>query len=170
MRAAPWWRNRNPAARPRRQASKLAMSLSRSMARPLLTPAISVKLGIIRGGREDTLTLTLGELPKERQARTDTEEHTSPRGVEVPKLGLSLAPARNGGEGVVVTQVDPSGTASDQFQTGDVILDVNGRAVSTAADVRKAVSDAQSDGKRSVLMRVKSNQGTRFVAVAIGNA
>jgi serine protease Do len=145
---------------------------SRNLARRIsaLAPGTSVKLGIIRGGREDTLTLTLGELPRDRQARVDTEERTSPRGVEVPKLGLSLAPARNGGEGVVVTQVDPNGTASDQFQTGDVILDVNGKAVSSPADVRKAVSDAQSDGKRSVLMRVKSNQGTHFVAVTIGNA
>jgi serine protease Do len=145
---------------------------ARNLARRIsaMAPGTSVKLGIIRSSREETFTLTLGELPRDRQARTDTEEHTSPRGVEVPKLGLSLAPARNGGEGVVVTEVDPSGTASDQFRAGDVILDVNGKAVSTPADVRKAVSDAQSDGKRSVLMRVKSNQGTRFVAVSIGNA
>jgi serine protease Do len=135
-----------------------------------MAPGTSVKLGIVRSGKEDTLTLTLGELPKERQARVDTEERTSPRGIDVPKLGLSLAPARNGGEGVVVTQVDPSGTASEHFQTGDIILDVNGKTVSSPADVRKAVADAQSDGKRSVLMRVKSNQGTRFVAVPLGSA
>src|SRR5215470_2941730 len=145
---------------------------SKNLARRIsaMAPGTSVKLGVIRGGREEAYTLTLGELPRERQARADLEDRGSSRGVEVPKLGLSLAPARNGGEGVVVTQVDPSGTASDQFQAGDVILDVNGKAVSTPADVRKAVSDAQSDGKRSVLMRVKSNQGTRFVAVSIGNA
>jgi serine protease Do len=144
---------------------------ARNLARRIsaMAPGTSVKLGIVRAGREDTLTLTLGELPRERQARAGTEERTAP-GVEVPKLGLSLAPARNGGEGVVVTQVDPSGTASEQFQAGDVILDVNGKAVSSPADVRKAVSDAQSDGKRSVLMRVKSSQGTRFVAVPLGNA
>jgi serine protease Do len=146
---------------------------ARNLARRIsaLSPGTSVKLGIVRSGREETLTLTLGELPKERQARLGgSEERSAPSSVEVPKLGLSLAPARNGGEGVVVTQVDPSGSASDQFQTGDVILDVNGKPVSSPADVRKAVSDAQNDGKRSVLMRVKSNQGTHFVAVAIGNA
>ena len=147
------------------------VSDARNLARRIsaMAPGTSVKLGIIRGGKEDTLTLTLGELPKERQARANSEERAAP-GVDVPKLGLSLAPARNGGEGVVVTQVDPSGTASDQFQTGDVIHDVNGKAVSSPADVRKAVSDAQNDGRRSVLMRVKSNQGTRFIAVPIGNA
>jgi serine protease Do len=145
---------------------------ARNLARRIsaMAPGTSIKLGVIRGGKEDTLTLTLGELPKERQARADTEDRPSSRSVDVPKLGLSLAPTRNG-EGVTVTQVDPNGTASDQFQTGDVILDVNGKAVSTPADVRKAVSEAQSDGKRSVLMRVKSGQGgTHFVAVAIGNA
>jgi serine protease Do len=149
-----------------------AVTDARSLVRRIgaLVPGTSVKLGVIRGGgKEETLTLTLGELPKERQARAGTEERPAPS-VDVPKLGLSLAPVRNGGEGVVVTGVDPSGTASDQFQTGDVILDVNGKAVSSPADVRKAVTDAQNDGKRSVLMRVKSNQGTHFVAVAIGNA
>ncbi len=144
---------------------------ARNLARRIsaMAPGTSVKLGIIRSGREDTLTLTLGELPKERQARVDTEDRPSSRSVDIPKLGLSLAPSRNG-EGVMVTQVDPNGSASDQFQSGDVILDVNGKAVSTPADVRRAVSEAQSDGKRSVLMRVKSGQGTHFVAVAIGNA
>jgi serine protease Do len=134
-----------------------------------MAPGTSVKLGINRDGRADTLTLTLGELPRERQARAETEERAAPAG-EVPKLGLSLAPARNGGEGVVVTQVDPDGTAGDRFQTGDVILDVNGKAVSSPADVRKAVSDAQSGGRKTVLMRVKSAQGMRFVAVPLGNA
>jgi serine protease Do len=147
-----------------------AVTDARNLARRIgaIPPGTSVKLGIIRDGREDTLTLTLGELPRERQARAGGEERSAPSSsIEVPKLGLSLAPSR---EGVVVTQVDPNGTAGEQFQAGDVILDVNGKAVSSPADVRKAVADAQSDGKHSVLMRVKSNQGTHFVAVAIGNA
>jgi len=51
---------------------------------------------------------------------------------------------------------------------GDVILDVAGAAVSSPGDVRKALSSAQADGKRTVLMRVKSGQGMRFVAVPLG--
>jgi serine protease Do len=134
-----------------------------------MAPGTSIRLGINRDGRSDTVSLTLGELPRERQARAGTEEREAPA-IEVPKLGLSLAAARNGGEGVVVTQVDPNGTAGDRFQTGDVILDVNGKAVSSPADVRKAMSDAQSGGRKTVLMRVKSAQGTRFVAVPLGTA
>jgi serine protease Do len=49
-----------------------------------------------------------------------------------------------------------------------VILDVAGAAVSSPGDVRKALSSAQADGKRTVLMRVKSGQGMRFVAVPLG--
>jgi serine protease Do len=143
---------------------------ARDLARRIssLAPGTSVKLGVIRNGREDTFTLTLGELPKEREARTETEQREAPA-MELPKLGLSLAPARNG-DGVVVTQVDPNGTASDRFRTGDVILDVNGKTVSTPADVRKAVKDAQSDGRKTVLIHVKSGDRTHFVAVPLGNA
>jgi serine protease Do len=144
---------------------------ARDLARRIgaMAPGATVKLGITRNGRGDTVTVTLGQLPGERAARAGSEERETP-GSEVPKLGLSLAPARNGGEGVVVTQVDPNGTAGERLQTGDVILDVNGKTVSSPADVRRAVSDAQSGGRKSVLMRVKSAQGMRFVAVPVSNA
>jgi serine protease Do len=149
-----------------------AVEDARNLARRIssLSPGTSVRLGIIRNGREDTLTLTLGELPRERQARADVEEHQDQGSTDVPRLGFSLAPAKNGGEGVVVTSVDPNGNAGDRFKNGDVILDVNGKQVSSPADVRKAVSDAHAGGKRTVLMRVKSGQATRFVAVPIDNA
>lgn len=67
-----------------------------------------------------------------------------------------------------MTSVDPAGSAADRFKTGDVILDVAGAAVSSPGDVRKALASAQADGKRTVLMRVKSGQGMRFVAVPLG--
>ena len=70
-----------------------------------------------------------------------------------------------------VTQVDRNGIASELgFKTGDVILEVGGKAVNAPADVRKALADARSDGKRTILMRVKSEGGTRFVALPVGRA
>jgi S1-C subfamily serine protease len=84
------------------------------------------------------------------------------------KLGLSLAPARGGG--VDVTAVDPKGTAKDQFHTGDIILDVNGTPVNSLADVNKALETARNAGRRSVLMRVQSSSGPRFIAVSIVDA
>ena len=107
------------------------------------------------------------------ERRGDRDERRGDRDLERsegPRLGLSLAPA--GDEpGVVVADVDPSGPAADfGFKPGDVILDVAGKTVATPADVRKAMGDARAEGKRSVLMRVKTEQGTRFVAIPLVRA
>jgi serine protease Do len=148
---------------------------ARTLARRIssMAPGASVKIGIVRSGKDQDLSLTLGELPKERVARADTGDRG--QGSDLARLGLSLAPAANvngaGEQGVVVTQVDPDGAAAVHgFKTCDVILDVGGKSVNAPADVRKALNEAKSDGKRTVLMRVKSEQGTRFVAVPVGNA
>jgi serine protease Do len=86
---------------------------------------------------------------------------------------LQLAPAKSvagaSAEGVVVTNVDPNGPAAERgFKAGDVILEVGGKTVSTPADVRKALADARGENKRTVLMRVKSGDSSRFVALPAG--
>ena len=53
------------------------------------------------------------------------------------------------------------------IRSGDVILDVGGKAVSNPSDVRQAVSDARSSGRHDVLMRIKSGNSTRFVALPV---
>ncbi|MEZ5786795.1 MAG: Do family serine endopeptidase [Xanthobacteraceae bacterium] len=154
------------------------MKDARTLARKVsnMPPGTRVQIDLIRKGDPMTITLTLGELPKERLASRNRDRDNDDRGgsdsMDVPKLGLTLAPANRvggaGDDGVVVTGVDPDGTAADRFRTGDVILDVSGNTVSSPSDVRKAIKEAQNDGKRTVLMRVKSGPGTRFVAVPLG--
>ncbi|HKY87521.1 MAG TPA: Do family serine endopeptidase [Pseudorhodoplanes sp.] len=141
-----------------------------------MAPKASVKIGLLRKGAEKTVTLTLGELPNQREASLtpSTEDREAP-GSDLSRLGLTLAPASKvpgaSSEGVAVTQVDRGGVASELgFKTGDVILEVGGKAVNAPADVRKALSDARTDGKRTILMRVKSDGGTRFVALPVGRA
>lgn len=141
-------------------------------------PGETVKLGVFRKGGEKTLTVTLGTLPNERQARADTrggKNEESGATASVAQLGLSIAPAATvggaGREGVVVTNVDPDGPAAERgFKTGDVILEVAGQPVSNPADVRKALEGARTDGRRTVLLRVKSGDATRFVALPVGRA
>jgi serine protease Do len=135
-----------------------------------MAPGNSAKITVIRGGNEKTLTMTLGELPKQREARADTSERPAP-GAEVPKLGLSLAPAQKGGEGALITQVDPNGLAAEHgFKPGDVILEVAGGKVGSPADVSKHLDQARTAGKKTVLLRVKSGDATRFVALPLGRA
>ena len=147
---------------------------ARALARRIssLTPGTTVKLTVVRNGKEDQLSMTLGELPNERQAKADTSgDQREVPGTGLPTLGLTLAPAKGGGDGVVVTNVESDGPAAERgFKTSDIILDIGGSRVSSPADVRKALGDAKSAGKRTVLMRVKSGEATRFVALPIGNA
>jgi serine protease Do len=150
---------------------------ARELARKIgtMAPGTSVKLGVFHQGQDKTLTLTLGTLPAEKQAMNEPKERQSPADSEVPKLGLTLAPSDKsstaGGNGVVVTAVAEGGVAADHgFQVGDVILEIGGKPVSTPADVRKSLADARTEGKHTVLFRVKSGDGTKFVALPIGNA
>ena len=136
-----------------------------------MVPGNTAKLTVLRKGEVKTISLALAELPQERAASA-TSSDVAPNGSDVPKLGLMLAPAgkapASGTEGVVVTNVDPNGLASEHgFKAGDVILDVGGKPVATPVDVRNAISGAQKDGKRSVLMRLKSDNAMKFVAIPI---
>jgi serine protease Do len=140
-----------------------------------LPPKANVKLTVLAKGTEKTVTLTLGELPAQKEARATSGGREDRDGVDMGKLGLTLAPAARvagaGSEGVVVTGVDSSGAAAEKgFATGDVILEVAGKAVSTPGDVRKALTDSRTGGKRTVLLRVKKGEATRFVALPVGNS
>jgi serine protease Do len=136
-----------------------------------MAPGTSVKLGLVRDGSEKTVTLTLGTLPDERQANAAAPQGGSEKGT--PKLGLTLAPAGAVGanQGVTITAVDPDGPAAERgMKSGDVILDVAGKTVSNPSDVTKELADLHKAGKKTVLMRVKSGNATRFVAIPFGNA
>src|SRR5271169_6751993 len=150
-----------------------AVKDSHALARKIgaMAPGTSVKLGVLHNGSEKTVTLTLGTLPDQRQANAGSQE---PSENGTPRLGLTLAPAGTvgaGSQGVAVTAVDPNGPAAERgMQSGDIILDVAGKAVSNPADVTKELADLHKAGKHTVLMRVKSGNATKFVAVPLGNA
>ena len=150
---------------------------ARELARTIgaLAPGAAVKLNVLHKGKDTVVNLTLGQLPNTLEAKADTDKNdrdTPKRGTDVPKLGLTLAPADTvagaGKDGVVVTEVDPKSAAAERgFKEGDVILEVAGKSVTNAGDVREAINTARSDNKNSVLMRVKSGGSSRFVAVPL---
>jgi len=130
-----------------------------------MAPGTSVKLSVLRQGSEKDLNVTLAEYPKDRtaQAGETTQGHDT-------HLGMALAPAGSvagaGEQGVVVTGVEPDSTAAEHgVRSGDVILDVGGKAVSSPGEVREAVQDAQQSGKHAVLMHMKSGDETKYVAL-----
>jgi len=154
-----------------------AVKDARELARTIggMAPGASVKLNVLHKGQDKVVNLTLGQLPNTVEAKADTDNDSNKgatRGTDVPKLGMTVAPADSvagaGKDGVVVTQVDPKSAAAERgFKEGDVILEVAGKSVSTAGDVREAINAARTDNKNSVLMRVKSGGQSRFVAVPL---
>jgi serine protease Do len=150
---------------------------ARELARTIggLPPGNSVKLNVLHKGQDKVVSITLGQLPNNLEAKADNDngdKGSASRGTDVPKLGLTVAPANSvagaGKEGVVVTEVDPKSAAAERgFKEGDVILEVAGKTVGTAGEVRDAITAARNDNKNSVLMRVKSGGSSRFVAVPL---
>jgi serine protease Do len=150
---------------------------ARELARTIggLAPGNAVKLSVLHKGQDKVVNLTLGQLPNTVEAKADNDNDDrggATRGTDVPKLGMTIAPANSvagaGKEGVVVTEVDPKSAAAERgFKEGDVILEVAGKNVANAGDVREAINAARSDNKNSVLMRVKTGGVLRFVAVPL---
>ena len=147
---------------------KDARDLARNIS--MMAPGTSVKLDVLQKGEAKKVTVALGEMPNDRQANAGDSSSKDAAGT--PHLGLRLAPAGevdgSGDKGVVVVAVDPEGPAAEHgFKTGDVILNVGGKTVANAADVRAALVAAKESGKNTVLMRVKTADATRFVAVPL---
>jgi serine protease Do len=152
---------------------------ARELARTIggLAPGVSVKLNVLHKGTDKVVNLTLGQLPNTLEAKADNDNNdddkgSATKGTDVPKLGMTVAPANSvagaGKEGVVVTEVDPKSAAAERgFKEGDVILEVAGKTVANAGEVREAINAARADNKNSVLMRIKSGGSSRFVAVPL---
>ena len=149
---------------------KDARELARTIG--MMAPDTSVKLDLVRNGEPRSVTATLAQVPNEQQAKADDSAQPTSG---VPHLGLQLAPARDvsgaGDKGVVVTGVEPDSPAAEGgFQSGNVILEVGGKPVADAGDVRNALSEAKSQGKHQILIRAKMGDATRFIALPLGHA
>lgn len=137
-----------------------------------LAPGTTVELGLVHDGIKTTIAVVLGEAPPPHgETATAIEWPASPG--DAVDLGLTLAPAdpsRRGDQavrrGVVVLAVQPDGRGADlSISPGEVILDVNGKPVQTPDEITQALQDAHLAGRSAALMRLKSGDSTRFVAV-----
>ena len=141
-------------------------------------PQHKVDVTYIRGGKDQTASVTLEALPNNPQrADAGSSRNRNNNGAERldEKFGLALAPASSvagaGKEGVVVAEVDPDGAGAQLgLRTGDVILEAAGNPVTKPSDVSNALADAKKNGRKAVLLRIKSGENTRFVALATNPA
>ena len=118
-------------------------------------PGSHASVTLVRNGREESKTVTLGEL-----SATTLASYSGNQGTGGGQFGLSVEPvtpdlANQMGlrvkRGLVVSEVAPTSAASDAgLQSGDVILEVNHRPVNTLDQFREAV--AANSGRPALLL------------------
>ncbi len=142
-------------------------------------PGTTVDATVWRDGSEKTIKVTVGELEEDsaQVAAVDPEEPaSSERSVEA--LGLKVSALSDQirqqfeldeqAKGVVVVDVDADGPSAEKgLRPGDRIIQVSQEDVSSPEDVVRKVDQAKDQGRKSVLLRVQSGNGLRFVAVRI---
>ena len=149
----------------------LPITDGRDLARKVgaLKPGANVELSYLRDGRNATATIALAAAPHAKTAKAKITEDGQDK---LAALGLMLAPAKDvqgaGRDGVAVVDIDPTGLAAQKgIRDGDVILEVGGKTVGQPADIKSGIDAAKADGRKAVLIKVKSADGTRFVAVPV---
>jgi len=123
-----------------------------------------VRMKVLRDKKETYLNVAVGELKDEEVVATVPEKGELGLTVQrlTPQMAESLGLERV--EGVVVTAVDP-GSAADEagIRRGDIIIEVDRKAVRSLDDYKKAVAGARKG--RGVLFLVRRGDSTLFLAL-----
>ena len=103
----------------------------------------SAKFEVFRGGKSRTMTVKIGRLAEEGQTKTGAAAGgDSSLGMVVGDLTPELARSMglNTLKGAVVTTVDPAGPAAEaNIRPGDLILEINGKEIASAANYSQAI-------------------------------
>jgi Do/DeqQ family serine protease len=134
-------------------------------------PGTEVTLTVSRDNREQQFRVTLGELPADRRGAAGdggtSGSNTDSLGINAEPVTPALASRFNlpaGVQGLVVTDVDPAGPASEAgLSEGDVIEEVNRQPVRSMADLQAALR--RTGEGRPALLLVKRGDANLFLTV-----
>jgi serine protease Do len=143
---------------------------SRDLARQIaaFAPGTTIELRVLRAQKEQTMPVKLGLLPSNQEIAKQGPAGRPSQPTELGQLGLTVAPATGPGqEGVVVTDVDQGTDAAQKIRNGDFITEISGTPVNSADDLVKGVREANKLNRRAVLLKIRSGNETRFVAVQL---
>jgi serine protease Do len=117
--------------------------------------------------------ISVAENDAQNEAENDTEDDAV--AAYVPALGVTLAPLGRveggNGQGVVIVEMDRLGAASSEgLRAGNVILEVADEKVSHPSQVIAAVRSARDNGRRFILMRIKTANTIRLVQFPLEEA
>ncbi len=136
---------------------------------------------VIRKGKEETKTVTLGRLEDgEKVAALDPKKDAPPDRTVVKKaLGIDLADLtadlrrrykiKDSVTGVVITGIDANSPAAEKrLSPGDVIVAVQGEPVSSPDAMQTRLDQLKKDGRKVVMLLLSKPDGeTQFVALSL---
>jgi serine protease Do len=134
-------------------------------------------IDLIREGQPKTVTASVVEQPADMMARLNRNQNSRPgggtstifAGVEVQDLSPQLrqeAKIPDNVNGVIVTAIDPSSATAQQLRPGDVIEEVNRRAVTNLQEFQQIVG--QLDPDRPVVVGIARGRQRSFVIIQPG--
>ncbi len=137
----------------------------------MMDPTAKVNLKVLRDGRTQEIAVQLGSFPTNEErasnGNNDNEQNNALGGVQVETLTADVAQELKLGpttKGVVVDSVDQGSRAAEAgLQRGDVILQVNRKAVSNSGEFKQAIGATPKD--KPVLLLVNRQGTTLFLAV-----
>ncbi len=132
-----------------------------------LAPGTDVKLSVERGGRPQSIKISIGELPEKpiRNADASSGSRTG-----MAQLGIRVAPASevtgSDSMGLAIVSVEPGSKAAEAgLAEGDIILKIGDTNVTRAEDLRSALADASKSGRKNAIALIKRNGDQRFIAL-----
>ncbi len=145
----------------------------------------TVDVVVWRQGKEQSFKLKIGE--QEEPEKQNASAQAAPKkpadpdqavSSSIEQLGLTLQKITDqlrekyglsdNAKGVVITKVAANSPAAEkQLQAGDVILEVDQKAVTTPQEVSEIVAKLQAQKKRSVLLFVERQGDPRFAALRL---
>ena len=149
-----------------------------------LKPGDSVEMNLLRKGSPLTVSVTLGERDAKKLAQQggpgeDGGDATAPAEAQAKSIGLTLrsvtgkeakALGMDKARGVLVTEVeDGSEAEQSDVRPGDVVLEVNQRAVNTPEEFKKVVAEDGKD-KGVVMLQIKRQRQTVFRTVPLSDS
>lgn len=144
--------------------AEIASSIDLSSRVATIKPGTATKLEVWRGGKARELTAHVGETPSAAVASARTQANLSKAkvGVAVRELTAEERQRARVENGVVVEQV-AGAAARAGIRAGDIILSVNGTAVTSAEDLKSA-----AESKKTLALLVQRDGARIFVPVTVG--
>ncbi len=129
------------------------------------TPGKTIKLKLIRDGKEIELRVKIGEMKEEVAAPGGKEKETE---IGLQVVGIDSPDAKmyniSAKKGVVVTNVEPNSPSGDAgIQAGDVIIGIGNKEIENISDFKKAVQNLKKG--KPVIFQIQRGERKRYVAV-----